>query len=62
VFEPLGLLARKRQDLLATWSKIIHHCASDAGARRLIRLKKLIRHRQLQHLPSKEETIEHYDE
>jgi hypothetical protein len=27
VFEPLGLLARKRQDLLATWSKIIHHCA-----------------------------------
>ena len=31
VVEPLGLLARKRQDLLATWSKIIHHCASDAG-------------------------------
>ena len=24
VVEPLGLLARKRQDLLGTWSKIIH--------------------------------------
>ncbi|HEY6770779.1 MAG TPA: hypothetical protein VI386_39060 [Candidatus Sulfotelmatobacter sp.] len=31
VVEPVGFLARKRQDLLATWSKIIHHCATDAG-------------------------------
>ena len=31
VVEPLGLLARKRQDLLGTWSKIIHYCVSDAG-------------------------------
>jgi hypothetical protein len=31
VVEPLGLLARKRQDLLGTWSKIIHCCVSDAG-------------------------------
>ena len=31
VVEPLGLLARKRQDLLGTWSKIIHVCVSDAG-------------------------------
>ena len=30
VVEPLGLLARKRQDLLGTWSKIIHYCVSDA--------------------------------
>src|SRR5271157_1255408 len=36
VVEPLGLLARKHQDLLGTWSKIIHECISDAGARRLI--------------------------
>jgi hypothetical protein len=32
VFEPLGLLARKRQELSGTWSKIIHHCVSEAGA------------------------------
>ena len=31
VVEPLGLLARKRQDLLGTWSKIIHSCVSGAG-------------------------------
>ena len=31
VVEPLGLPARKRQDLLGTWSKIIHYCVSDAG-------------------------------
>ena len=30
VVEPLGLLARKRQDLLGTWSKIIHYGVSDA--------------------------------
>jgi hypothetical protein len=35
VVKPLRLLARKRQDLLGTWSKIIHECISDAGARRL---------------------------
>ena len=32
VVEPLGLLARKRQDLLGTWSKIIHHCVSEAAS------------------------------
>jgi hypothetical protein len=35
VLEPLGLLACKRQDLLGTWSKIIHHCIYDAGVARL---------------------------
>jgi hypothetical protein len=30
VVEPLGFLARKRQDLLATWCKITHHSVSDA--------------------------------
>src|SRR5271165_5300360 len=39
VVEPLGLRARKRQDLLDTWSKIIHDCISDAGPRRLTLLK-----------------------
>src|SRR6476660_7821141 len=29
--KPLCLLARKRQDLLGTLSKIIHYCFSDAG-------------------------------
>src|SRR5260370_19426057 len=38
VVEPLGLLARKRQDLLGAWSKIIHYCVSEAG-RRLSLLK-----------------------
>jgi hypothetical protein len=32
-------LARKRQDLLGTWSEIIHECISDAGARCLTFLK-----------------------
>ena len=31
VVEPLGLLARKRQDLLGTRSKIIHHCVPVPG-------------------------------
>ena len=31
VVKPLGLLARKRQDLLDAWSKIIHYCVSEAG-------------------------------
>src|SRR5260370_26174946 len=31
VFEPLGLLPGKRQDLLGAWRKIIHHCVSEAG-------------------------------
>ena len=31
VVEPLGLPARKRQDLLGAWRKIIHCCVSDAG-------------------------------
>jgi hypothetical protein len=33
VVEPLGLLARKHQDLLSAWSKIIHYCVSEAGRR-----------------------------
>jgi len=31
VVEPLGLLARKRQDLLGARSKIIHHCVPLPG-------------------------------
>src|SRR6266576_3262620 len=33
VVEPFGLLACKRQELLGTWSKIIHHCVFDAAPR-----------------------------
>jgi hypothetical protein len=36
---PLGLLERKRHDLLGTWSKITHDCTFDAGARSLTLLK-----------------------
>src|SRR5206468_3260575 len=39
VVEPLGLLARKRQDLLGTRSKIIHDCISDTGASCMTLLK-----------------------
>ena len=39
VVKPLSLLARKRQSLLGTWSKIIHCCASDATARCMTMLK-----------------------
>ena len=31
VVESVGFLARERQHLLGTWSKIIHHCVSGAG-------------------------------
>jgi len=31
VVESLGLLARKREDLLGAWRKIIHYCVSEAG-------------------------------
>src|SRR6202030_3182473 len=31
--------ARKHQDLLATWSKITHHCVSDGALAHLICLK-----------------------
>jgi len=30
--KPISLLTRKRQYLLCTWSKIVHHCDSDAGS------------------------------
>ena len=33
VVEPLGFLARQRQDLFATWSKIAHPCISDVRLR-----------------------------
>jgi hypothetical protein len=61
VVEPLGLLARKRQDLLGTWSKIAHLLRFRRRARRLNWLK-VDTTPALQHLPSKVKTIEHYDE
>src|SRR6478736_5266781 len=51
VVKPLGLLARKRQDLLGAWSKIIHYCVSEAGRR--LSLLKVDTTPALQHLPSK---------
>src|SRR5258708_40106106 len=60
VVEPLGLLARKRQDLLGAWSKIIHYCVSEAGRR--LTLLKVDTTPALQHLPSKVKTIEYSDE
>jgi hypothetical protein len=61
VIEPLSLLARKRQDLLGAWRKIIHHCISDAGARR-VTLLKVDPTSAPQHLTSKPEEIEYcYD-
>jgi len=61
VVKPLGLLARKRQDLLGTWSKIAHLLRFRRRARRLNWLK-VDTTPALQHLPSKVKTIEHYDE
>ena len=36
VVEPLGLLARKRQDLLGAWRKITHHCVPLPGPADLV--------------------------
>jgi hypothetical protein len=60
VVEPLGLLARKRQDLLGAWRKIIHYCVSEAGRR--LSLLKVDTTPALQHLPSKVKNIEYCDE
>jgi hypothetical protein len=38
VVEPLGLLACKHQDLLGTWSKIIHHCVPLPGPLTLLKV------------------------
>jgi hypothetical protein len=56
VVEPLGLFARKHQDLLGTWSKIIHDCAPDAGTLRTSLLKVTSAR---QHLTSKLKEIEY---
>ena len=60
VVEPLGLLARKHQDLLGAWSKIIHYCVSAAGRR--LSFLKVDTTPALQHLPSKVKKIEYCDE
>jgi hypothetical protein len=59
VVEPLGLLARKRQDLLGTRSKIIHHCVPLPGPLTLLKVDPTS---APQHLTSKPEEIEYcYD-
>jgi hypothetical protein len=60
VVESLGLPARKRQDLLSAWSKIIHYYVSEAGRR--LTLSKVDTTPALQHLPSKVKKIEYCDE
>src|SRR5438105_1589877 len=57
VVEPLGLLARKREDLLGTWSKIVHYFVSEAGRR--LSLLKVDTTPALEHLPSKIKKIEY---
>ena len=55
VVEPLGLLARKRQDPLGTRSKIIHHCVPLPGPLTLLKVDTTS---SFQHLTSKPKEIE----
>src|SRR6516165_5611353 len=59
VVEPLGLLARKRQDLLGAWSKIIHHRVALLGPLSLLKVDTTS---AFQHLTSKPKEIECCDE
>ena len=59
VVEPLGLLVRKRQDLLGTWRKIIHHCVPLPGPLTLLKVDTTS---SFQHLTSKPKEIEYCDE
>src|ERR1700674_2608246 len=59
VVEPPGLLACKRQDLLGTRSKIIHHCVSLPGPLTLLKVDTTS---AFQHLTSKPKEIECCDE
>src|SRR5262249_19678688 len=56
VAQPLSLLARKRQDLLGTWSKIIHQRDSEA---RPNLVETFDTTSALRHLPSKLQEIEY---
>src|SRR5271165_4986455 len=55
VVEPLGLLARKRQDLLGTRSKIINHCVPLLGPLTLLKVDTTS---AFQNLTSKPKEIE----
>src|SRR6202163_412535 len=59
VVEPLGLLACKRQDLLGTRSKVIHHCVPLPGPLTLLKVDTTS---ACQHLTSKAKEIECCDE
>ena len=59
VVEPLGLLGRKRQDLLGTRSKIIHHCVPLPGPLTLLKVDTTS---SFQHLTSKPKEIEYCNE
>jgi hypothetical protein len=55
VVEPLSLLARKRQDLLGAWRKIIHYCVPLPGPLTLLKVDTTS---AFQHLTSKPKEIE----
>jgi hypothetical protein len=57
--QPLGFLARKRQDLLGTWSKIIHHCVPPPGPLTWLKVDTTS---AFQHLTSKPKEIEYCNE
>src|SRR5260370_29086351 len=59
VVEPLGLLARKHQDLLRTWSKIIHYCVPLPDPLTLLKVDTTS---SFQHLTSKPKEIEYCNE
>src|SRR5271166_1279049 len=59
VVEPLGLFARKRQDLLGAWSKIIHYCVPLPGPLTLLKVDTTS---AFQYLTSKPKEIEYCDE
>jgi len=59
VVEPLGLLARKRQELSGTWSKIIHHCVPLPGPLTLLKVDTTS---AFEHLTAKPKEIECCDE
>jgi hypothetical protein len=59
VVEPLGLLARKRQDPLGARSKIIHHCVPLPGPLTLLKVDTTS---AFQHLTAKPKEIECCDE
>jgi hypothetical protein len=60
VVEPLGLLARKRDDLLGAWRKITHHCVSEAAPLTLLKVDTTSAFQQLTSKPKEIECCDEY--